>query len=225
MSDQSASQLLRSLLQRRAGAAAPTAWKVALNVAAVRQRLGLTEALAVPLEALHEYPSGTAIPVAGARQLHVEAELALRLDRDLDQLPDLETLRASVSTYTPCLELVDYAHPRTSLSQMFEHRFFHAGVVLGASFSRDGFSALPVVYPSAIDAAGCAHARVPGNVPDDVVEALRGALLRVLEAGGVLRRGQLLLCGSYIEPVPLPDGARVRVDYGALGSLEIAASK
>lgn len=226
MSDQAAIEVLRQLVSRApAGAQPPVAWKVALNVAAFQKRLGLTRPLAAPISRLENHASGETLGGSSLRELHVEAEIAICLANDLREPATHEQLHASIESYAPCLELVDYALPRTGLPSLFEHRFFHAGVVLGASVTRDAYRALPDEFPRASDALSRVYGRVADTVPGDLIEALRGVLERALEAGTQLYRGQLVLCGSYIDPVPLPPGAHVRVDYGPRHSaLEIARS-
>jgi 2-keto-4-pentenoate hydratase len=226
VSDRSAIVVLRQQLESPSTPSAPpAAWKVAVNFAAFQRRLGLTHSLAAPIDSLSIHASGAELPSAAARLLHVEAEIALRLGIDLDASSTEDTVRASIESYAPCLELVDYALPRSGLPALFAHSFFHAGVVLGPSVARDAFVTLPRDLPSASDGRGTLHPRVADTVPDDLAHALQSVLERALEAGTQLYRGQLLLCGSYIEPLPLAPGARVKVDYGPThGHLTIARS-
>jgi 2-keto-4-pentenoate hydratase len=203
----------------------PAAWKVALNFAAFQKRLALTHALAAPIAQLSLYESGSTLASGPGRLLHVEAEIAIRLAANLDASSTDDELHSSIESYAPCLELVDYALPRDGFDAMFAHSFFHAGVVLGTSVLRDAFSPLPTGLPVASGAGGAQHGPVVGTVPADLRSALRGVLARAAEAGTQLFCGQLVLCGSYIDPIPLPPGARVTVDYGPHhAALEIGRS-
>lgn len=224
MTDRAASAALHQRVHGPSGLSErPAAWKVALNFAAFQKRLGLTHSLAAPIDRLFAHHSGCALASAPGRLLHVEAEIAIRLGADLDASSTDEDVHASIESYAPCLELVDYALPRDGLDAMFSHSFFHAGVVLGASASRDSFALFPGPAPVASHSQGARHEPVAGTVPADLTCALRGVLARALEAGTQLFSGQLVLCGSYIDPVPLPPGSRVTVDYGPhLVALEIA---
>jgi 2-keto-4-pentenoate hydratase len=226
MSDRSAAAALRQRIGALGSPATPpAAWKVALNFAAFQKRLGLTHALAAPIVGLHAHASGEELASSPGRLLHVEAEIAIRLGADLDASTTDDALRASIESYAPCLELVDYALPRDGFEALFAHSLFHAGVIVGPSVPRDNFAPLPTTLPAAADAQGALHARVADTVPADLRDALRGVLARALEAETQLFRGQLVLCGSYIDPIPLAPGARVRVDYGPNHpALEIARS-
>src|SRR5690349_2504367 len=137
MSDRAADEVLRALLTREGTAVPRAGWKVALNVPSVQRRLGLSRALAAPLSALQVHANGAALQVPADALLHVEAELALRLNADVTELKTTAELRALIESYAPCLELVDYKHPRGDLQAMFAHSFFHAGLVLGAWQSAD----------------------------------------------------------------------------------------
>lgn len=226
MTDKAARAALRQRVHGPSGSTErPAAWKVALNFAAFQQRLGLTHALAAPIARLAVHDSGHTLPGGPGRLLHVEAEIAIRLAADLDASSTGDAVRTSIESYTPCLELVDYALPRDGLDAMFAHSFFHAGVVLGASVPRDALAPLRATLPNARDALGAQRGPVAGTVPADLTEALQGVLARALEADTQLFSGQLVLCGSYIDPIALPPGARVTVDYGPhLSALEIARS-
>jgi 2-keto-4-pentenoate hydratase len=204
---------LRLLLGAR-GARRPYGWKVALNKAAVQRRLGLTHALAAPLEGPRVLRSGERLCAEGA-QLHVEAELGLTLAAEVREPLPLSELRSLVQTYTPCLEIVDYALPASGLSTMLGHAFFHAGVVLGEPVSAAEFRGLSAPHPEVTSGGRAVRARAPGQVPEDVVVALQAFAEWVIAAGGYLGPGELVLCGSYIEPVPLPRGASLQVHFGA----------
>lgn len=214
MSDQTADELLRALLARRGTDVPRAGWKVALNVPGVQRRLGLSRSLAAPLFQLQVQSNGAALALPQDTLLHVEAELALRLRTDVTESKSTDVLRALVDSYALCLELVDYNKPRDNLDAMFAHSFFHAGVVLGEWQGAHAFEALRSDYPNATDSSGKPYPRHADTVPADIVEALRILADRVLAAGATLRAGEVVICGSYIDPVPLPVGARVCVNYG-----------
>jgi len=214
MSDRAALQALQRLLSLSDTTQPSFGWKVALNVRAVQQRLGLTHSLAAPLSGTR-YAHGSRARFAQDSQIHVEAELGLTLACDIREPLPLEELRAAVASYRPCLELVDYALPRGDLAAMFGHAFFHAGVVLGEPLAPAALASFRPPLPRLTSTQGGMCERVVGTVPDDVVLALQGVVERVLEAGGWLTSGQLVLCGSYVDPLPLPPGATVSADYGS----------
>lgn len=204
---------LRLLLGAR-GAARPYGWKVALNTVPMQRRLGLTHALAAPLEHGHVLHSGDTVCAEGG-QLHVEAELGLVLAEEVREPLPLSTLRKLVTSYTPCLEIVDYALPKHGLNTLLGHAFFHAGLVLGEPLDAGAFCGLGAGHPIVTSGGRHVRERAPGLVPDDVVVALQALAEWVVAAGGYLGPGELVLCGSYTEPVPLPRGASLRVHYGA----------
>jgi 2-keto-4-pentenoate hydratase len=214
VSDVQALADLRAAIQARAGRE-PYGWKVAINSTSAQQRLGLSRPLAAPIEGARIEMSGAACAFDASSQIYLEAELGLLLGRDITQMVALDELRSCVTAYVPCLELVDYALPKRDLTSMLAHSFFHAGLVLGVQRAAQDFVPLAPPFPRALVAGNIVRNRVEGAVPDDVVVALQQLAELVLAAGGTLRSGQLVICGSYIDPVPFPRGAALRFDYGA----------
>ena len=196
-------------------------FKVALNFPGPQRLLGLDGPVAAPIGTTQVVASGATWPRASERALHVEAELALTLGRDVDRPLSSEALRAAIAHVTPCLELVDYALPKGTVAAMLQHRFFHAGIVLGATHDAGALGPLTDDLPRVTSSDGLVRTRLAGTVPDDVVEALARLCAHVLAAGGQLAAGQAVLCGSYVEPLPLVPGATVRADFGAYGEVAI----
>ena len=193
------------------------AWKVSLNFSEWQQKLGLSHALAAPIARLRTYSNGERVSVASDRKIHIEAEIALRLGADVCRASD----PLIVDSLQPCLELVDYTFPFGDLSTLFSHSFFHAGVVLGLEHP---LAHLPSFGPAlpCVRNGGTTHERVPGTVPNNILVALGSLSERVLEAGGSLHRGQLVLCGSYAQPIAFGEGECVEADFGdRLGKLSV----
>jgi 2-keto-4-pentenoate hydratase len=214
MTDAQALHDLHVLLAARPAAPA-FGWKVALNASSTQRRLGISHSLAAPLDGGYVLASGADCNADAASQLHMEAELALTLAADVTTPLPLSELRGVIASYTPCLELVDYALPRRDLAGMLAHSFFHAGVVLGEDVAAADYAPLSATHPRVTSGGRLVRERSPGAVPDDIVVTLQALSEWVIAAGGALRRGQRVLCGSYVDPVPFPRGASLLVDYGA----------
>lgn len=213
MTDAAADDALRALLQRRADMPV-LGWKIAVNFPTFQARLGISSALVAPLFELRSFASEVALAATPEAQLHVEAEVCLTLGTDVHEAVSSDALRAAIASARPCLELVDYARPRDGIASLFEHAFFHAGIVLGDPVDVAQVASLPDELPRLTSASGATHARLPFTVPRDLTEVIALAARRAERAGGMLRRGQLLLCGSYVEPLALAPGTRVQADYG-----------
>jgi 2-keto-4-pentenoate hydratase len=219
MSDQLAIEALAARLERNPELRSEAAgWKVSLNFRVWQEKLGLTHALAAPIPRLQAYKNGQQISVGPDRRIHIEAELALKLGADIRTSSD----PLVIESVQPVLELVDYTYPVGDLPTMFSHSFFHAGVVLGAERPLEKLPPFPARLPH-VRMGDTTHARVPGTVPDDILKALGQLSQRVFEAGGTLRRGQLILCGSYAEPMALSVGERIEANFGdEIGTLSVA---
>jgi 2-keto-4-pentenoate hydratase len=213
MSDAQALADLRAAIQTRDGRE-PYGWKVAINATSAQRRLGLSRSLAAPIDGARIEASGALCSYATSSHIYLEAELGLLLGSDVTQALSLPELRSCIAAYVPCLELVDYALPKRDLKSMLAHSFFHAGVVLGSQRSAQDFVAVAPPFPQVLAAGKVVRSRAEDAVPDDVAVVLQQLAEWVLAAGGTLRRGQLVMCGSYIEPVPFPSGASLCVEYG-----------
>ncbi|HEX5659359.1 MAG TPA: hypothetical protein VFX59_19325 [Polyangiales bacterium] len=206
MSDAIAAQNLHELMKSWSGAS-PYAWKVAINGERGQRRLGLTHFVIAPLRERIHLTSGIDVEFAPAQKICVEAEVLVRIARD-----DGETGESLIEAVAPCLEIVDYALGGTSLRELLAHSFFHAGIVPGKFIPAAEWRTLRAPYPRAQDDQGNTHARESAD--DDLTELIGEVAALARAAGAPLRRGQLVLSGSYIEPLPLRLGTTVEVDYG-----------
>ncbi|MFT3924496.1 MAG: fumarylacetoacetate hydrolase family protein [Myxococcales bacterium] len=197
-------------------------WKVAINFPEVQRKLGLKHSLVAPLTRAAMQGSSEALQFAADRRPHVEAELAVLLGKDVGAELSASELRGYVAGYAACLEVVDYALPRGDLAGMLQHSFFHVGFVMGQVHPADEFRGLPRECPSLVSSDGARSAKRDDTVPQDPLEAVSLVVRQVVAAGGQLARGQVILCGSFVEPLPLAPGASLRAQFGeALGALEV----
>lgn len=213
MSDRIAAENLRALMESWSGEP-PYAWKVAINHPDGQRRLGLQQFVAAPLRQQIGIASGGLLDTAADRRVFVEAEVAVRVARDLDRPPSDAERASCIEAVAPCLELVDYSLPGETLRELLEHSFFHAGIVLGPFLAAAQFPALRAPFPRACSEQGKSRARVEGVVDEDLGQVVAAVAALACEAGAPLRRGQLVLCGSYIQPLGLRTGTSVEVDYG-----------
>ncbi|HEX3596352.1 MAG TPA: fumarylacetoacetate hydrolase family protein [Polyangiaceae bacterium] len=106
-------------------------WKVAFNVPAVQERLGLTGSLIAGLTRRTGHESGVFHSLTGASRPALEAEVAVWLGSDV--APDVtETDAASaVVAWAPAIELVDFNRPFEELEAIITEGVFHRAVVFG----------------------------------------------------------------------------------------------
>jgi 2-keto-4-pentenoate hydratase len=212
---------------RRMGAFPPAGFKIGATTKQMQAYLGLPGPAAgfVPATGLHASPA--ALRFADFLAPGVECEVALRLGADLPAGPcTRERAAAAIAEVFCAIEIVDrrYGAELSELGTptLIADQVFHAGGVLGR--------AAPDWQE--IDLAGIrGRISVDGEVKG---EGLGGDLLGhplealawlagsgAASAFGGLKAGQVVFLGSVTSPIWLDGPCRVRVEFDALGRVEL----
>lgn len=141
--------------------------------------------------------------------LHADAEVVVRMGRDLGADADEDEARAAIAGYGAALELVDLAEPPVEPEAIVAANVWHRAVVLAGG----GATLAGVEGRLLVDGEVRARAAAPADVADRVlvVARLLGAL------GERLQAGDRIITGSVVQ-VPVARGVEVVADLGALGS-------
>lgn len=200
--------------------AAHVGWKAGFGAAASRQVLGidlpligfLTDRTVLPSEPAE----GVTVGIGTWTRPIAEAEIAVRMARDVPADADPEQVLAAVGWIGPAIELadIDLVPAPDAVADILEGDIFHRRVLFGPS------RATPAGWPvDAAPRAGIRHRPVDGP-PSDLevvdVEDLPGSTSEVLltcaaaadAVGPGLRAGDLVILGSVMPPVPLSPGDR-----------------
>jgi 2-keto-4-pentenoate hydratase len=200
-------------------------WKVGINVPEIQATLGLEHSLVGWLDGDKVLRSGAKLPIPPGSLFHVEPELCLRLEESVDAGVDLATARAAVDAVAPAIEIVDYAKPAKTLTDIVQHSMFHSACVLG--------DWRPVPPHGRIDIAHGARLRVglresePARadlVPVDVGEIVLLVASVLDEHGERLLAGDLILSGSFTaRALPLSASQTAVATLGELGVVRCTA--
>ena len=204
-----------------AGGMPRAGWKVGLNVREMQERLGLGASAVAWLDGRRVLRSGEAFAAPTGSAIHAEAETALRLGSDVPAGATAEAARAAIAERMPALELVDYARPRGDLEAILAHSIFHAATVLGAPTD--------VVEPAVgstlprVEVGGAVRAVAnPAWAPPELGALLVHVAARLATVGEALRAGDLVICGSYVQPLAVAPGDEIAADFGAFGRVSIS---
>lgn len=196
-------------------------WKVGLNFPEVRAAVGISDIVVAWIDGGRVLRSGAALAVPTDARLHVEAEICLRVAHRIaaDAGPDVAW--QGIDVMAPALEVVDYSRSSANLAAMVTHCLFHEATVLGAQTGARAHADLGTRLPEvALNGATVAPPR-NDTVPTELGE-LVATVARLLGAHGqTLEPGDLLLCGSYTNPVAVAAGDVVTADFGPLGTVEL----
>jgi 2-keto-4-pentenoate hydratase len=211
----------REAFARALAAGMPRAgWKVGLNVREMQEHLGLAGSAVAWLDGARVLRSGDAFAIAPGAQIHAEAEIALRLGAPVRAGDAPAAARAAIAERMPALELVDYARPRGDLEAILAHGIFHAATVLGAATDAVEPAMGRTLPRVEVDGALRAIAN-PAWAPPDFGELLVHVAGRLAPIGEELRTGDVVICGSYVQPLAVAPEQTVAADFGAMGRVSV----
>jgi 2-keto-4-pentenoate hydratase len=190
--------------EARLGAGAePLGWKIGINVPAVQERLGIAEPVVGYMTSRSLVDAGGSIDVSGWTAPMLEPEVAIRVGEG-----------ATVAALAPAIELVDIDLPFDDIEAILAGNIFHRAVVLGEELSD-------------ADAAGRCRVAIDGGeaaaapVDCDVAGTVAFVAEYLERHGARLAAGEVIIAGSLTAPQPLPAGASVEVEVGALGAVTL----
>jgi 2-keto-4-pentenoate hydratase len=201
-------------------------WKVGINVPEVQRKLGLAHALVGWLDGDRILPSGAALAIPANSRLHVEPELCLRLAAPVAHGADHTAARAAVEAIAPALEIVDYAEPAASLTDVVRGSMFHSACVLGEWRAPPSQGGLAIA--SRVRLRVGARESEPARddlVPRDAAELVLLVASVLAEAGERLLAGDLILSGSFTaRALPLGPGQTAVAELGDFGRVTCTAA-
>jgi 2-keto-4-pentenoate hydratase len=195
-------------------------YKIGCTSKSIQEQLGVAEPIFGRIFDTGCFRSGVRLIHERYANLAVEAELAVRVSRDLPgvSLSDDEILEAVAAVF-PVIELHHYVlrSSRPSCLELIANNGMHAGFVLADE---------EVGYPGLPQSAGGLSIRINGTVVGAAaqpwtmgssVKSLRWLAARLADFGLRLERGQTILTGSPMKLYPVTPGSKIVVEAPALG--------
>ncbi|HKH20835.1 MAG TPA: fumarylacetoacetate hydrolase family protein [Gammaproteobacteria bacterium] len=196
-------------------------WKIGITDAAAQAKWGITEPVVGALAGNHAFQSGADVPVRKGAVIRGEAEIAIRVGEDVPAGCTLEQAHAAIVSLSPAIELIDIAKPGSDLATILSHSIFHAGVVFGAEFPPETLQKVEPYWPRAFRNGKAVRQPEPKLVPENLgrlVTLVANLLPRYSEA---LKAGDRIISGSFVTPMIGEHGDTMKVDFGALGKVEL----
>ncbi len=190
-------------------------WKVAVNDPSMQRRLGLDGWVTGFLRGDRVVPAGGRYEPPEGGMILVEAELAIRLARDVPVDATPAVAAAAIAGIAPAIEVVDYARSTAGVDAILAHSVFHDAVVFGDE------TGLPT---------GAATLRRGDEVVRDADPVLDPGPLDVLVArvaaflgahGAALSAGDRIISGTFTQPWPVAPGDVVTADFGPRGAVSV----
>ena len=204
-------------------------WKIAATSKAGQQHIGVSGPLAGRLLASRRLPPGAQVSLANNLMRVMEPEFAFRMGSDVLAMGDKPLEMAQVMSHVQDLHLA------IELPDSRYEDFVHVGeAMLLADFACANLLVLgePVTHPwRALDLSqhavqvqrhGTVVAQGSGaNVLGDPRLGLTWLANELISHGMHLRKGDTVITGTCVVPVPLNEGDDMLADFGALGTIGV----
>jgi 2-keto-4-pentenoate hydratase len=189
----------------------PVGWKVAFGSPDAMQRLGIERPLVGFLTDAGLVDDGSAVPIRDWAAPVLEAEIAVRVGRDVPGGASRAEVRDAVSGVAPAIELADVQPPPSDPAEILAGNIFHRRVLLGPwdERRRDGEGVTARVL---LDAKEIAATEDPAAATGEVLAQL----------GETLRGGEFVITGAVVPPIPVAAGQRVTAELPPLGSVSVS---
>jgi 2-keto-4-pentenoate hydratase len=212
---------MESLRYAHAAGARRVGWKIGFNAPAVQERLGITGPVVGWLTHRSVEDPDSAHSLRGGAKIVLEAEVFVRLVRDIPPHPSREEITAAIGGLGPALEIVDFDRPIEDVEAVVAGNVFHRAVIFGPETPSQGMTALAGVKGRLEVDGEPAGECIAAESAGDVVALLAFAAGLLDSCGERMRAGDRVICGAILPTRPLAPGEHVRLDLGPLGHVEI----
>lgn len=196
-------------------------WKIGFNDKASQQRLGLAHPVIGFLRNDRRLPAGAAFPVPAGATIKAEAEVAMRLGRDVPAGGDLDSAEAAIAALAPAIEIVDVTRPLDGLEALLRGNLYQAAVVIGAERAGSVANPRQTVRAELRTRDGSARASEPARLPERFGELVRVVADLLGAHGEMLRAGDWIIGGAIIEPLAVTAGTGIDIDMAPLGRIAL----
>lgn len=205
-------------------------WKIGLTSKAMQKALHIDIPDSGVLFDDMRFETGATVPQGRFIEPRVEAEIAFVMKSDLDGPVDRDAVLAATDYVAPALELLDTRikrlDPNTSMPRKvvdtISDNAANAGVVLGTARHDPMDVDLRHVGAIVMRNGEVEETGLGAGVLNDPVKSVVWLTERLGSYGMSLRRGDVVLSGSFVRPVEAPSGSVFETDFGAFGEVSIS---
>jgi 2-keto-4-pentenoate hydratase len=202
-------------------------WKIAATSRAGQAHIAVDGPLAGRLLKERVLKNGATVSLSGNLMLVAEAEFAFRFRRDLEkrkQPYSVSEVLDAIESLHPAIEVPDSRYEDYTVvgaPQLIADNACACWFILGAP-AETNWRELDLVghQVNGYRNGKSVSSGTGANVLGDPLVALTWIANELTEFGEGLRAGQVVTTGTCITPIPVTPGDHVRMDFGALGSLE-----
>ncbi len=198
-------------------------YKVGCTSRAIREQLGLAEPICGRLMAPHLYHGDVTLSWDRFCRCAVEPELAIVMGTDLtDEVAEDEDLTGAIDFVSPGIEVHNYTFwaGRPTRQELIASNGIHACLVVGDQ------KTLPGRFDWNLEGVGLfvndelTGSGIGAEIMGGPLKSLRWLVNRIVQEGGGLRAGQLVIPGSAVELTTVERNNRVTARFTTIGSVE-----
>ena len=201
-------------------------WKIAATSSIGQTHIGVPGPIAGRLFKERAYDDGAELPIAGSRMRVAEPEYAFRMARDLSPRASAYTVdevMAAAGTLHPAIEVPDsrfVEFAKAGAAQLLADNACTHQVVIGRATEADWRSVDLSRHQCKASVAGkLDRDGIGSNVLGDPRLALTWLANELSALGVTLAAGQVVITGTCAPPLAFGPGDRLRMDFGAFGTV------
>lgn len=205
-------------------------WKIGLTSKAMQDALKISTPDSGVLFDDMLFETGSIVPEGRFIQPRIEAEIAFVMGADLGPSPSRDDVLAATEAVVPALEILDTRihrkDPETGalrvITDTISDNAANAGIVMGQQ--RHAPDAMDLRWVGAIVTRNgeVEETGLGAGVLNDPPTGIVWLAERLATQGQQIRKGEVVLSGSFIRPLEAPSGSVIEADYGPFGQVSIS---
>ena len=205
-------------------------WKIGLTSRAMQMALNIDIPDSGVLLDDMWFDNGTAVPAGRFIQPRIEAEIAFVFKDDLDteNVTLLDVLNAT-DYICPALEILDTRILRAdpvggqtrNVNDTIADNAANAGIVMGGNPMRPDSVDMRRVGAIVSRNAQVEETGLGAGVLNHPAQGIVWLANRLATYGESIKRGEVVISGSFIRPVEVPGGSTIFADFGDLGTVSV----
>lgn len=212
-------RMLAALRDATGRGAVHLGWKAGFGAPTALASLGTDRPLVGYLTEDRSLPAGASVDVSGWTRPVLEAEVAAHLAADLGPGATSAEALAAVGGWSVAIELADLDRTPDDVEAIVAGNIFHRHVLLGPVVATRPD---PLVFVLTRDGAEAARTSTPEALTGELGAVLASMADTLAACGAGIRRGDVVITGSVVPPVPVANGSTWLVEADGLGRVGVS---
>jgi 2-keto-4-pentenoate hydratase len=201
----------------------PAGYKVGCTSRAIREQFGLGEPVAARLMSPHVYYGDSHLALDDYVNCSVEAELVLRIGRDIGEGVDSQNLVSAIDSVSPGIEVHHYRfwYGEPTSQELIASNGIHACLIVGDDRKSPDAINLDSEEVALFLNDRLAASAVSAETMGGPLKSLTWLVKKLKTLGTSLKAGDLVIPGSPARLIPVLRGSRVKASVTRCGSVSV----